>query len=83
MAIFQFHIRDQHGLVLDEDGIELPNALSAAREALRSAQEFFRDASAPTNMTFEITDETGRLVLAIPIRRLAMSSDEADLALAS
>ena len=83
MAIFRFHIRDQHGLVLDEDGIELPDALAAAREALRSAQEFFRDASAPTNMTFEITDETGRLVLAIPIRRLASSSDEADLALAS
>ena len=83
MAIFQFHIRDQHGLVLDEDGIDLPDALAAAREALQSVQEFFRDASAPTNMTFEITDETGRLVLAIPIRNHATSSGEADLALAS
>ena len=83
MAIFRFHIRDQHGLVLDEEGIELPDALAAAREALRSAQEFFRDASAPTSMTFEITDETGQLVLAIPIRNHATSSDEADLALAS
>jgi hypothetical protein len=83
MAIFRFHIRDQHGLVLDEDGVELPDALAAAREALRSAQEFFRDASAPTNMTFEITDETGRLVLAIPIRNHATGSDEGVLALAS
>ncbi len=83
MAIFQFHIRDQHGLVLDDDGIELPDALAAAREALRSAQEFFAEASAPTTMTFEITDETGRLVLAIPIRNPAPGPDEADLALAS
>ena len=83
MAIFRFHIRDQHGLVLDEDGVELPDALAAAREALRSAQEFFRDASTPTNMTFENTDETGRLVLAIPIRNHAAGSDEGVLALAS
>ncbi len=83
MAIFQFHIRDPHGLVLDDDGIDLPDALAAAREAIQSAQEFFRDASAPTNMTFEITDETGRLVLAIPIRHYATSSDEAGLAFAS
>ena len=54
MAIYQFHIRDQHGLILDEDGVELPNALAAVREALRGASEFFADASAPTDMMFEI-----------------------------
>ncbi len=83
MAIFQFHIRDQHGLVLDEDGIELPDAIAAAKEAIRSANEFFEEASTPTNMAFEITDEAGRLVLIVPVRNHATRSDEADLALAS
>ncbi len=82
MAIHQFHIRDQHGLILDEDGVELPNALAAVREALRSASEFFADASAPTDMMFEITDEVGRLVLTLPIRSFAASADD-DIALAS
>jgi hypothetical protein len=83
MAIYQFHIRDQHGLILDEDGIELPNTLAAVREALRSASEFFADASAPTDMMFEITDEVGRLVLALPIRNFAAPADEDYIALAS
>jgi hypothetical protein len=83
MAIFQFHIRDQHGLVLDEEGVELPDAVAAVREAIRSADEFFAEASTPTNMSFEITDEAGRLVLIVPLRNQATRSDEADLALAS
>jgi hypothetical protein len=83
MAIFQFHIRDQLGLVLDEDGIELPDALAAAKEAIRSAQEFFKDASTPADMAFEITDEVGRLVLVVPIRNHATGSEEAGLELAS
>ncbi len=83
MAIYQFHIRDQHGLILDEDGMELPNVLAALREAMRSADEFLNDASAPTDMAFEITDEAGRLVLTLPIRTYAARADEDDIALAS
>ena len=83
MAIFQFHIRDQHGLVHDEDGIELPDAVAAVREAIRSADEFFAEASTSTDMTFEITDEAGRLVLTIPICDPSVGAAECDLALAS
>ena len=83
MAIFQFHIRDQHGLVLDEEGVELPDAIAAVKEAIRSANEFFAEASTPTNMSFEITDEAGRLVLIVPLRNHVIRSDETDLALAS
>ncbi len=83
MPIYQFHIRDQYGLIVDEDGIELPDALAAAREAMRSVSEFYADASAQTDMAFEITDEAGSLVLALPIRNDAASAHKTDLALAS
>ena len=82
MAIYQFHIRDQHGLILDEDGMELPNVLAALREAMRSADEFLNHTSAPTDMAFEITDEAGHLVLTLPIRTYAARADEDDIALA-
>ena len=82
MAIFQFNIRDKCGLVLDDEGIELPDIVAAAREAVRSASEFLTEASSPTDMAFEITDETGRLVLIVPIadRRNLLSEDDLTLA---
>ena len=83
MAIYQFHIRDTHGLILDEDGMELPNVLAALREAMRSADEFLNHASAPTDMVFEITDEAGRLVLTLPIRNYAACANDDSVALAS
>ncbi len=83
MRIYQFHIRDQHGLILDEDGVELPDVLAAFREAVRSANEFFADASASTDMIFEITDEAGHLVVALPIRNYAARADGDDISLAS
>ena len=83
MPIYQFHIRDQQGLILDEDGTELPDVLAALREAMKSANEFLTDASAPTDMAFEITDEAGRLVLTLPIRTYAARAHEDHIALAS
>lgn len=82
MAIFQFNIRDQHGVVVDEDGIELSDALAAAQEAIRSVNEFFAEASPPTDMTLEVTDEVGRLVLVVPVCNHAVCADEEDPALA-
>ncbi len=83
MAIYQFHIRDQHGLILDEDGMELPNVLAAVQEAMRSADEFLNQAAVPADMAFEITDEAGHLVLTLQIRTYAARADEDDIALAS
>jgi hypothetical protein len=34
---FYFHIRDQHGLIVDEEGSELPS-LEAARDEARPAR---------------------------------------------
>ncbi len=76
MSIFQFHIRDQNGLVLDEDGIELPDTLAAAQEAIQSVKEFIGEASPPTDMVIEVTDEAGRLVLIVPVRDQCRLSDE-------
>ncbi len=83
MGIYQFNIRDRHGIIVDEDGIELPDILSVVHEALRSAREFAAEAPAPEDLMLEITDEAGRVVLALPIRAHAAADQEQGLALAS
>jgi hypothetical protein len=83
MGIFQFNIRDEHGIVVDEEGMELPDILSVVREALQSVREFSAEAPVPDGMMFEITDEAGRLVLALPIRRDVSQGEEQGFALAS
>ncbi len=61
MAIYQVHMRDQHGLILDEDGVELLDALAAAHERGRSQT---RRPSKPTSWTGSgsghTPDEAGR-----------------------
>ncbi len=83
MGIYQFNVRDEHGVVVDEEGMELPDILSVVQEALRSATEFSAEAPVPDGMMFEITDETGQLVLALPIRSHVLQQEAQDLALAS
>jgi hypothetical protein len=68
MPIFQFHVRDPFGLIVDEEGIELPDLAAVLREAIACSGEFLAEASAPTDMLFEITDEADRIVLMLPIR---------------
>ena len=68
MPIFQFHIRDPYGLIVDDEGIELPDLTAVLREAVNSSDEFLAEALAPTDMLFEITDEADRIVLVLPIR---------------
>jgi hypothetical protein len=85
MAIYQFHIRDERGLILDDEGVDLPDVLAVVREAIVSANEFFAEAETPSDMLFEITDEAGRIVLCVPIRNHAGARLGADspIALAS
>ncbi|HEX2552120.1 MAG TPA: hypothetical protein VHL98_00365 [Microvirga sp.] len=68
MPIFQFHVRDPHGLIVDDEGIDLPDLAAVLREALASSDEFLAEAAAPTDMLFEVTDEADRVVLVLPIR---------------
>ncbi len=67
MGLYRFHVRDALGLLEDEEGTPLPDLHAALAEALRSAQEFLAEASATAGMQFEISDETGRVVLMVPI----------------
>jgi hypothetical protein len=73
MTLYRFHIRDASGLIEDQEGINLPDLVSAFKLALRSAQEYSAEATPPPDMLFEITDTAGRTVLTVPIRDLAAS----------
>ena len=77
MPIFQFHIRDAYGLVVDDEGIELPDLTAVLREAVNSSDEFLAEARAPTDMLFEVTDEADRIVLVLPIRPVAPAARHA------
>jgi hypothetical protein len=70
MTLYHFHVRDALGLVEDEAGFDLPDLPSVHREALRSAREFCLDGPVLEPMAFEITDDTGRVVLQVPIQDL-------------
>jgi hypothetical protein len=71
MCTYYFHVRDEIGLVQDQDGIDLPDLRTAAAEAMRSAREYVADGcSALTNASFEIADDSGRIVLSVPIQEI-------------
>ena len=68
MGLYRFHVRDTHTFFEDEEGVDLPDLYAALREALRSAHEFLADAPCAAGMQFEIADDTGRVVLKVPIQ---------------
>ena len=69
MTLYHFHIRNEVGLVEDEDGFNLPDVSHVRDEALRTAREFFADGgSARDGLEFEVTDDTGHVVLRMPIQ---------------
>jgi hypothetical protein len=63
MRTYFFNIRDEWGLIEDEDGIELSDEVALWLEAIRSVDEFVRDTSAFSPMRLEVTDIEGRTVL--------------------
>ena len=67
MGLYRFHVRDAAGLVVDEEGTELPDLPAAFAEALRCVHELVDDTPIPAGMQLEIVDETGRVVLMVPI----------------
>src|SRR5919112_4864133 len=71
MNIYYFHIRDDHGIIEDADGIELPNLRALLEEVFRSMDEFLQDAATLRTMRFEIADANGRTVLVMPLRERA------------
>ena len=77
MPTYYFHIRDQPGVLLrDPDGIELPD-LDALRDECRRLiisviQEEQMTEEFSVNREFQVEDERGRTILAMPFR-LAVS----------
>ncbi len=67
MGIYRFHVRDAFGVFEDEEGIDLPDLYAALREALLSVHELLADVPPAAEMQFEIADNTGRVVLKVPI----------------
>jgi uncharacterized protein DUF6894 len=68
MITYFFNIRDEAGLIEDEDGIELSDGLGLWLEAIRSVDEFVRDTVTFPPMRLEVTDTEGRTVLMTPVQ---------------
>ena len=69
---YYFNIRDQDGLICDEEGTELPDMEAAREEARLSARDFaiddLRRDSPIGSRQIEIADERGTLMGAILVR---------------
>ena len=68
MPLYYFHVRTERGLVLDEEGIDLPHMQAVRREALTSAAEFMAEAEWSGALTLEVEDASGDTVLTLPIQ---------------
>lgn len=65
-----FHIRSEHGLERDEDGVDLPDLDAVRAEARRTIAGFMQDAVMTEEplpgYAFEITDGEGKHLLTVP-----------------
>jgi hypothetical protein len=76
MPRYFFHLRDQHELHEDEEGIDLPDVEAVLEEALRTDRELDREPAGIYGLELEIADSEGRTVLKVPVqeRRRGRSS---------
>jgi hypothetical protein len=69
-----FHIRDEAGLIRDEEGSDLPNLAAAYGEARQSARDLVADdmrrGVEVATRSIEIMDEAGTLFESFPVRRV-------------
>ena len=70
-----FHVRDQHYLHEDQEGIDLPDLHAVLEEALRTDRELSVELADLFGLEFEITDISGRTVLKVPIRERRRNPD--------
>ena len=68
MPRYFFHVRDQHYLHEDEEGMDLPDLQAALEEALRTDREWVVEPAGFSGLEFEITDSSGRTMLKVPIQ---------------
>jgi hypothetical protein len=67
LGLYRFHVRDAFGLIEDDESTEFPDLHAALAEALRSTREFLAEAPSTPGMQLEIADDTGRVILKVPI----------------
>jgi hypothetical protein len=74
MPSYYFHIRDHGELVLDPDGLELPDIASARDECRKIVRAVLDEEKWPgeveTDRQFEIVDELGHAVLVVPFKEI-------------
>ena len=74
MPKFHFNIRDDRGLMPDDEGMELGDLEAARNEALESARELLADAIRAhkdvDNMQIEIANEDGEVIQTLRVRDL-------------
>ena len=75
MSRYFFHIRDQHYLHEDSEGVELPDLQAVLEEALRTDRELTLVPCGLYGLEFEITDSSGRSVLKVPIQERRRNPD--------
>ena len=73
MLFYYFHIRSEGSLIEDEEGLDLSDLDRAKAEALESARDIIADRAlsgepASLNDVFEITGESGEILLTIPFK---------------
>lgn len=72
MPRFYLHIRDADRFLEDPDGSELPDLTAARAEAIVSARHLLADrvraGEVLTDQSFEITDETGKVLEVLPMK---------------
>jgi hypothetical protein len=70
MPRFHMHIRHADELIEDGEGEEFPSLVEARTEAVKAARELMAAQIAsgkkPKHSSFEIADESGRVVLVMP-----------------
>jgi hypothetical protein len=71
MPRFFFHIRDHDRLIVDDEGLELPDVKAAVREAKASIADMQADAVLEgtdiDHQVIEVTDAGGQFLAAIPV----------------
>jgi hypothetical protein len=76
MARYYFHLRNGGELVIDDEGVDLPDLSAAKREAMQAARELLAEAirAGKTRVpeAYVIADEAGRALASIlpePLKR--------------
>jgi hypothetical protein len=76
MPRYYFHIKNEVGIIRDEEGLDLHGMDAVREEATESAREMMsekvREGHGPDGRAFVVTDEQGQVVLDFPFK-LAIS----------